>query len=113
MIPQIVFIVLLSLGIGSKIRDKGKESTENVFYNVLSLLLLQGLYYWGGFWNQGQWPQFMMAVFIMVALVFCIKEHDKKVTNKGLNASNISGTIFLIVLLYFGHFFDPIINFFK
>lgn len=113
MLPQIIFIVLLCLGIGFKIKEQGKKETKNAVSTSIAILLTQALYYWGGFWSQGEWPQLTMAGFVTLGLVMSVIEHNKEKVNKGLNASSILGTITAIVLLYFGHFFDPLIQFFQ
>lgn len=113
MLPQIIFIVLLCAGVGHKVKEKGQAITENGFITVIATLLTQGLYYWGGFWNQGEWPQFTMGILLIFVTLMASLEHGKSKVSKGLTIANILGTIFVIVLLWFGHFFDPIIRFFQ
>lgn len=113
MTPQIIFIVLTFLGIGHAIKEKGKNKTHNAISGVIATSLLQGLYYWGGFWSRGEWPQVIMSIFIGITITVGVVQHGKTEKSKGMSIGLTIGTVLSLVVLYFGHFFDPIIKFFS
>lgn len=51
--PQIIVIVLYALSIGLTWAKHGTPETgkHNVFSSVLSVALMSGLLWWGGFWS--------------------------------------------------------------
>lgn len=47
--PQIILIVIMAIGLASKLRD-AKDGVD-VFSSVLAVAVLAGLLWWGGFWK--------------------------------------------------------------
>ena len=49
--PQIILIVLLAVGFGTAAAKHGEPSKpHNVVTSAISIALLVGLLWWGGFW---------------------------------------------------------------
>jgi len=53
MTPQIIYIVLImaNLVLSGHRHGKDKKGTHNIWVDLISLGLMTGLYYWGGFFN--------------------------------------------------------------
>lgn len=51
--PQIILIVLMTLGLGMSIADHGRPKTGKTSATaaLIANIILFGLLYWGGFWK--------------------------------------------------------------
>jgi len=51
--PQIIYLALIffSLGISIVKHGESKKGNENFFTTLISIILLNGLLYWGGFYK--------------------------------------------------------------
>ena len=52
-IPQILVIVIFSLGLGISMNEHGKpkEGTNNAWFSIASFVITMGLLWWGGFFK--------------------------------------------------------------
>jgi len=52
MIPQIIFLILLTLSLGLKIgKHNEPRENHNAWYGLISYILMIFLLWWGGFFN--------------------------------------------------------------
>jgi len=50
--PQIIYLIILTLGLGIQIANHGKpRSNENAVAGLISSIIVLGLLYWGGFFT--------------------------------------------------------------
>jgi phage-related holin len=54
MIPQLIFLFLITIGLGTQISKHGeqkKSNTYNGWIGIVNYIITLGLLYWGGFFN--------------------------------------------------------------
>ena len=53
MLPQIIYLILMGLGLGVSLSDHGKDKTgkHNFFVKFFATMLGLALLYWGGFFD--------------------------------------------------------------
>lgn len=112
MIPQIIYLALLAMGIGLVAKLKGKEEKNSFISKFIAIMLTQGLFYWGGFYNQVGWPQLIMFIYVLFSIGICVYKNGTTTVNKGLSFVTLFATIAQATLLYYGGFFKPILNLF-
>lgn len=112
-LPQILYIILLILGLGLIKRTKEKTTTYNVGSSLFAILLVQLLYWWGGFYNQFELPQAIVTGINIISLGVVSYKHGEEKVEEGWTWLKIIFNAGHIFILYCGHFFDPIINLFK
>jgi uncharacterized membrane protein YbjE (DUF340 family) len=50
-IPQVIWIVLVSLSLGIIAKEHGEMREQNFLYSLISILIQVGLLWWGGFFG--------------------------------------------------------------
>lgn len=112
MIPQIIYLVLTVIFVGLYFNNKEITRKYNIVSYLIAVSLLQGLYYWGGFYDQFEIPQLIMMVYTLVNIGTYARFHGKTITDTPTVYSLIL-TILVIIVLFFGHFFDPLLKVFN
>lgn len=110
MIPQIIYIVLTTIGFGSIAKEKGKEKQQKFSISFFATVLTHLLYYWGGLYNEFKWPQFSIVLISAIYLGGSAYKDGDTYIKKGITVPLVMMTAVYIALLYLGGFFNPIIN---
>lgn len=109
MIPQIIYIVLWFLGLGMVIKGHGTMMEyPSKGSNFVTTCLVLGLFFWGGFFSSFGIPQILILGFYCLTLGMAVVRTEAYYKANVWKSLAIS--IPLVLLLFWGGFFKPLIG---
>jgi hypothetical protein len=106
--PQITWLVLTLLTVGMVAARHGKSYDDDYSFGAMAfvLVLLTGLYYWGGFFETFGPPQtIMVCLFSLIGGVYLAKDGEPRLGKSNILTSLVSSAGWA-GLLYWGGFFN-------
>ncbi len=105
--PQIIYFVLILLTFGLVAAKHGKPIDEKYSFGAMAvtIAILCGLYYWGGFFDSFGLPQGILSgYYALVGGVWLAKDGEPRIGSYNL-VKSVATSAVSIGLLYWGGFF--------